>query len=214
MILAIIGEKGGSGKSCIAQNLAVLRRRRGHRVLLLDADPHRNTVEWGLEREQNTTLISLHVEEAHGDIRPLLLDRARHFDTIIVDVAGADSDAMRAALAVATHVLLPFRPKRRDLRTLPNMAAIIGEALEGNPELIVRSVITQVNALPSQVKRLLDAKDICASYGLNPLQAFTVNRNVYDDADEDGASVLEFGADRQAIEEIEMIAAELWPEAA
>ncbi|MFO6256441.1 chromosome partitioning protein ParA, partial [Pseudomonas aeruginosa] len=37
MILLLGGEKGGSGKSCLAQNLAVWIQARGGDVLLLDA---------------------------------------------------------------------------------------------------------------------------------------------------------------------------------
>jgi len=60
------------------------------------------------------------------------------------------------------------------------------------------------------VQRILDAKEACASFGVQPLEAITTARNIYDDADEDGRSVLESGADSRAIEEIEMLAAELW----
>ena len=56
MILVLGGEKGGSGKSCIAQNLAVWLQRQGSDVLLLDADPQGTSVDWAREREQNPDL--------------------------------------------------------------------------------------------------------------------------------------------------------------
>lgn len=210
MILCLTGEKGGGGKSCLAQNLTVWLQQRGHDVLLIDADPQRTTVDWGKEREANEALPDIQVEEAHGDIRKLLLDRAKRYQTIVVDVGGADSVALRSALTVATHALLPFRPKRRDLKTLPSMEDILTVARSLNPGLIARAIITQAPALPSQIQRILDAKDACESFGITPLNAFTTARNAYDDADEDGSSVIEVGADTRAIEEIEQIAAELW----
>jgi chromosome partitioning protein len=210
MILVLGGEKGGSGKSCIAQNLTVWLQRKNHDVLLLDADPQGTTVDWCREREQNPELPDIHVETAHGDIRKTLIDRAKRYEMIVVDAGGADSVALRSALTVATHVLLPFRPKRRDLKTLPHVEEMIVLAKTVNPDLIARSVITQAPALPSQGQRILDSKEACASYGLNPLHAFTTARNVYDDADENGSSVLEVKTDPRAIEEIELIAAELW----
>ena len=39
MILLVGGEKGGSGKSCLAQNMAVYLQHQKKDVLLLDADP-------------------------------------------------------------------------------------------------------------------------------------------------------------------------------
>lgn len=210
MILVLGGEKGGSGKSCLAQNLAVWLQRQGNDVLLVDADPQGTSLDWAREREQNPDLPDLRIETAQGDIRKTLLDRIKRYEKIVVDAGGADSVALRSALTVATHALFPFRPKRRDLKTLAHAEEMITLARSVNPGLIARSVITQAPSLPSQVKRILDSKDACASYGFEPLQAFTTARNVYDDADEAGSSVLEAGTDSKAVEEIEQIAAELW----
>ncbi|ASL29113.1 MULTISPECIES: nucleotide-binding protein [Azotobacter] len=210
MILVLGGEKGGSGKSCLAQNLAVWLQRQGHDVLLVDADPQGTSLDWAREREQNPDLPDLRIETAQGDIRKTLLDRIKRYEKIVVDAGGADSVALRSALTVATHALFPFRPKRRDLKTLAHAEEMITLARSVNPGLIARSVITQAPSLPSQVKRILDSKDACTSYGFEPLQSFTTARNVYDDADEAGSSVLEAGTDAKAVEEIEQIAAELW----
>lgn len=212
MIILLGGEKGGSGKSCLAQNLAVWLQRKGRDVLLLDADPQGTTVDWAKEREQAGVLSPLPVVEAHGNIRQTLLDLQKRYEEIIVDAGGADSEALRSAMTVATHMLIPFRPKRRDLKTLPNVENMVRLAKAVNPDLIVRAVITQAPALPSQGQRILDSKDACTSFGIQALQAFTTARNVYDDADENGSSVLEAGTDGRAIEEIELIADELFSE--
>ncbi len=210
MILLLGGEKGGSGKSCLAQNLAVWLQARGGDVLLLDADPQGTTADWAAERADQGDLPAIPVVQAHGNIRQTLLDLRGRYRQIIVDAGGADSEALRSAMTVATHMLIPFRPKRRDLKTLPKVENLARLAVAVNPELIVRAVITQCPSLPSQVQRILDAKDACASFGVQPLQAITTARNIYDDADENGRSVLESGTDARAVEEIEMVAAELW----
>ena len=210
MILLLGGEKGGSGKICLAQNLAVWLQARGGDVLLLDADPQGTTADWAAERADQDDLKAIPVVQAHGNIRQTLLDLRSRYRQIVVDAGGADSEALRSAMTVATHMLIPFRPKRRDLKTLPKVENLARLATAVNPALIVRAVITQCPALPSQVQRILDAKEACASFGVQPLEAITTARNIYDDADEDGRSVLESGADSRAIEEIEMLAAELW----
>ncbi|MNN33049.1 CobQ/CobB/MinD/ParA nucleotide binding domain protein [compost metagenome] len=209
MILLLGGEKGGSGKSCLAQNLAVWIQARGGDVLLLDADPQGTTADWAAERAEGN-LPAIPVVQAHGNIRQTLLDLRNRYRQIVVDAGGADSEALRSAMTVATHMLIPFRPKRRDLKTLPNVENLARLALAVNPELTIRAVITQCPALPSQVQRILDAKDACKSFGIEALNAITTARNVYDDADENGCSVLESGADPRAIEEIEALATELW----
>lgn len=210
MILLLGGEKGGSGKSCLAQNLAVwLQLKRGD-VLLLDADPQGTTADWAAERSVQDDLPPIPVVQAHGNIRQILGDLRGRYGQIIVDAGGADSEALRSAMTVATHMLIPFRPKRRDIKTLPNVEKLVLLAKAVNPELVVRAVITQCPALPSQAQRILDAKESCVSYNVTPLLAITTARNIYDDADENGRSVLESRIDVKAIDEIDAVALELW----
>ena len=210
MILVVGGEKGGAGKSCIAQNLSVWLKREGHDVLLLDADPQKTSYLWAQERLSNNQLIELPVEHATGDLRRLLQDRAKRYAAIVVDVGGADSVTLRSAMTVATHILFPLRPKRRDLKTLENLEHLVSLTLPVNPDVIVRTVISQAPTLPSQITRILDAKDACTSFGLKALNAIVYNRNVYDDADESGSSVIELGPDPKASDEIKQLATELW----
>ena len=111
-------------------------------------------------------------------------------------------------MTIAAHMLLPFRPKRRDLKTLDHMEQVLKLAKAVNPDLNARAIITQCPTLPSQVQRILDAKDACESFGLIALNQFTTNRNVYDDADENGLSVFEVDSDPKAKAEIERIVIE------
>ena len=210
MILVVGGEKGGAGKSCIAQNLAVWLGLEGHDVLLLDADPQRTSYHWAQERQANAALFQLPVEHAIGDLRALLKDRATRYEHIVIDVGGADSATLRSAMTVASHILLPLRPKRRDLKTLANLELLVSLTLPVNPKVIVRTVISQAPTLPSQGARIWDAKEACKSFGLQPLDAVVFNRNIFDDADESGMSVIELGTDPKASDEIKQLAKELW----
>ena len=118
MIILIGGEKGGSGKSCLAQNLAVYLQKSGRDVLLLDADPQATTNDWAKEREENDAVPTLPCVQASGNLRQTLKDLSKRYDNIVIDCGGQDTEALRSAMTVATHMLLPFRPKRRDLKTL------------------------------------------------------------------------------------------------
>lgn len=210
MIILIGGEKGGSGKSCLAQNLATfLKLKQGRDVLLLDADPQGTTTDWVQERIASGRVAEIPSVQASGNIRVVLLDLAKRYEAIVIDAGGQDSEALRSAMTVATHMLMPFRPKRRDLKTLEHAEELIKMALAINPSLQVRAVITQCPTLPSQLQRINDAKNACRSYGIEPLQAITYHRNVYDDTDEGGLSVLETDVDGKAQDEIIAIATEL-----
>jgi cellulose biosynthesis protein BcsQ len=56
MIILVGGEKGGAGKSCLSQNLAVYLQTKNRDVLLLDADPQGTTTDWIKERDDNDDL--------------------------------------------------------------------------------------------------------------------------------------------------------------
>lgn len=223
MICLIGGEKGGSGKSCLAQNIAVALQQRNHDVLLVDADPQLTTAVWAKERSKNENLphipcVQLHnaVENIEGiaatdDVRRTLKDLEKRYQTIVIDAGGQDSEALRAAMTVASHMLVPLRPKRRDLKTLPKMKKLVSMATSVNDQLKARSVITQCSSLPTQNYRVLDAKEICLSFEVPSLNAITYMRNAYDDSDEAGCGVHEgpTKVDKKAVNEIEAITNEL-----
>lgn len=214
MIILVAGEKGGVGKSCVAQNLAVAIKQAGGDIVLIDTDPQGTSFDWAAEREERLKTSNpagiIPRLKAHGNIREWLIEQAKRYDHLMVDTGGADSEALRSAMTVADLMITPFRPKRRDLKTLPKVAELVKLATAVNPNLQVRALITQCPSLPSQVVRILDAKDICRSFGITTLDSVTMARNIYDDADENGASVLESTLDDKAVEEIRSIAKELW----
>lgn len=202
MIILIGGEKGGSGKSCLAQNISVYLQSRDRDVLLLDTDPQGTTTDWIKERDKNDSLKNLPSVQDFGNIRETLKDLSNRYEDIVVDAGGHDSEALRSAMTIATHMLLPFRPKRRDLKTLVNVEQMVRLAKAVNPDLITNAVITQCPSLPSQKRRIEDARETCLSFDITPLETYTTHRNVYDDVDEAGFSVLEVDTDEKAINEI------------
>lgn len=208
MNILIGGEKGGTGKSCLSQNLAVYLQRKQRDVLLLDADPQGTTTVWASQRSDNPDVTPISLLQASGNIRQTLKDLSSRYQDIVIDAGGQDSEALRSAMTIATHMLIPFRPKRRDLNTLEHIEKLIRLAKAVNPSLQVFAVITQCPTLPNQVQRILDAKDACASFDIPVLSSITMNRNAYDDSEENGLSVLESDLDVKAKIEIEEIALE------
>ncbi len=102
MILLVGGEKG-SGKSCLAQNLAVYLRTQFHgEVLLVDCDPQRTTSDWIQERNDNPDLPQINCVQLYGNIRNDLLSLKNRYDYLIVDCGGQDNRALRSTMAVAT----------------------------------------------------------------------------------------------------------------
>lgn len=210
MMILVGGEKGGSGKSCLAQNLAVyFARDKNAIVLMVDCDPQRTTSDWIQARNSDPSLPAINCIQLYGKIRNDLLSLKQHYDYVIVDCGGQDNLALRAAMSVAEHVIIPLRPKRRDLKTVPHMEDMLSTCKMVNPKMRASFVITQCPALPTQANRILEAKEVCSSYGINVLDAVTYNRNIYDDSEEQGSSVLEIDPESKAAIEMTAIAEEL-----
>lgn len=210
MIILVGGEKGGSGKSCLAQNLAVFfALYQDSSVLMVDCDPQRTTSDWIQARNNDPDLSQINCIQLYGKIRNDLLSLEKNYDFIIIDCGGQDNLALRASMSVADHVLVPLRPKRRDIKTVPHMEDILATCKMVNPKMNASFVMTQCPTLPNQAGRIIEAKDVCRSYGINVLDSIVYNRNVYDDSEEDGKSVIELEPCGKAAQEIIAIAQEV-----
>ncbi len=129
MILVVGGIKGGSGKSTIATNLAVLRSQAGHDVLLVDADEQGSAAEFS---EQRSALHPDHptftcVRLAGASVRSELRRLAPRYQDVIIDTGGRDTTSQRAALTVADVMLIPFPPGSFDLWTVRQVSKLIEE---------------------------------------------------------------------------------------
>jgi len=210
MIILVGGEKGGSGKSCLAQNIAVfLTKECGAAVIMVDCDPQRTTSDWIQARNNNPKLPAINCVQLYGKIRNDLLSLEQHYDYVIVDCGGQDNLALRATMSVASHILMPLRPKRRDLKTVSHMDDVVATCMMINPKMKASFVITQCPNLPSQANRIVEAKEVCRTYDINVLDAITYSRNIYDDSEESGLSVIEIEPKGKAAGEIRAIACEM-----
>jgi chromosome partitioning protein len=136
-ILVVGGIKGGIGKSTLAANLAVMAARAGGDVMLIDADPQETTATWAQARaDQSGELAPVTTVTIVGkQIRDELKRLAAKYRTIVVDAGARDTTTQRAALSVASLVLLPFPPRGPDLWTLDAVAQTVAEVRTINEAL-------------------------------------------------------------------------------
>jgi chromosome partitioning protein len=208
MIILIGSQKGGPGKTTIAVNLAVEFARQGKDVCLVDADPQRSTARWHSDREEQGHQPAIACVEKLGSIHQTLQDLATRYDVVVVDVAGKDSKEMRTGMTSADKFLVVVRPSQLDLDTLPHMSEVIEQALDLNPDLDVRGLITQAPSNPAITERT-DAGEYLADYPrIKPLETVIHERKAYRDVIGEGLGVVEWNNPKARIE-IQELAAEL-----
>lgn len=137
MIVVVGGIKGGSGKTTIATNLAVMRSAANHDLLLIDADDQETATDFTILRNERTegnagyTSIQL----AGPAVRIQTQRLAGKYRDIVIDTGGRDTTSQRAALTVADLLLVPFVPRSFDIWTLEKVGSLVGEMQPANPRL-------------------------------------------------------------------------------
>lgn len=148
MIIVVGGIKGGSGKTTVATNLAIIRAAEGRDVLLIDADDQETAYDFTqLRAERFGGNPGYTVTKQSGiGVRTSTLQFATKYQDIIIDTGGRDTASQRAGLAVADMLLVPFVPRSFDVWTLQKVAALIEEMKVANPKLEAYTFINRADA--------------------------------------------------------------------
>ncbi|MTH79805.1 ParA family partition ATPase [Paracoccus aestuariivivens] len=116
-IITVAQQKGGSGKTTIAVNLAIALRSRGHSVALLDTDPQGSMGRWFLERLDrigDDDMLEFSTSSAWGASYESEKLKKR-FDFVIIDTPPKIDSDLRPALRVANLVVVPVAASHVDL---------------------------------------------------------------------------------------------------
>ncbi len=104
MILAVVNQKGGVGKTTLAVHLAAWHLDRGRRVAFIDADGQSSSSRWIRGARWNVTL---HAETAADSILELAAALEPAHDVVIADGPASLAESTRALLLIADYVLIP-----------------------------------------------------------------------------------------------------------
>ena len=122
--VAMISQKGGSGKTTLAVHFAVAARAAGLKVALVDLDPQASAASWGDRRGQEPpTVISAHAVRLKQEMQRV---KQAGGDLLVLDTAPrADSAALTAA-AAADLVVVPCRPSIVDIEPARTTLDLVG----------------------------------------------------------------------------------------
>jgi chromosome partitioning protein len=204
-VIAVMGRKGGIGKSTITANLAAEFADMGRAVVVLDADPRHSLAIWAA---QGDGMLRRCVEKVkRGSLEKLrakMRDTQKTADLILIDTPpGALETAYQAAL-LADLVLLPCGPSPLDLFSLKE---VLGVALEARAER--RSKKPRIRFVPSKVLMNTNlGRDLPASLkemGKKVLPAIG-QRIVVAEAAVSGLTVIEYAPNSASQMEFELLA--------
>jgi chromosome partitioning protein len=211
MMLLIGGEKGGTGKTTLAVNLAAMRAGRGRDVLLVDTDPQGSASFWTQVRMEDATLARVvSVQKFGKGLAAEIKNLAPRYEDIIVDAGGRDSVELRSALVAVEAVLLPIQASQFDLWTVERLSDLVETARTFNlalkASLLISRASTNVNNADSA-----QAQDLLAEYpGLSVARSVIRDRLAFRRSAAAGQSVAEYAADDKATFEMNQLFKEVF----
>jgi chromosome partitioning protein len=166
LLIAVLNQKGGVGKSTTAVHLARWLQLQGRSVHLADLDPQQTGSFWLQAADQFTipcTVIPAAADAALEQLPPL----AATADVLVVDGPAGLSDATRAVMLLADLVLTPVQPAGADLRSAVDVLRLVSQArrIRGGPP----DAAVFLNRATKGTRLLSEAREV-----LNQLEGFRV----------------------------------------
>jgi len=204
MIISVLNQKGGVGKTTLAVHLAMALAKRGERVLLLDADVQGSALDWSASRESAApfSVVGLPKATLHREA-PKFLEDYRH---IVIDGPPRVYDVARSAILASDFVLIPIQPSPYDIWAARDIVDLVKEASTFNENLQSVFVINR-KIVNTAIGR--DVIEALATYDLPVLASEICQRVAFAESAANGSTVLEDAPESLAAREIEALAAEL-----
>lgn len=191
--IALVAQKGGTGKTTLALSLAVEAEARGRPTLIVDLDPQASACRWGDRRNNDAPSII----DAQPARLANALSKAREagVELAIIDTPARIEQAAAEAARLADLVVIPSKPSIYDLETLQTSLELITGRAKLPP-------IVVLNAVPPQGSRTAQARDAIRAMGLAVSLASLGNRVAFEYAAQLGLSAAEYEPEGRAAEEI------------
>jgi len=194
--VAIVSQKGGSGKTTLAIHLATSAAIQGKLACVIDTDPQASAAAWG---------------DWRGDFQPEVITcppvrlprtiqsaRQKGAELIVIDTPPHADAAAREAVKAADLVLIPTRPRAFDLQAIEATADLVGNS--GTPAYVL------LNAVPARATNLIaEASAFIESLGLKVCPIRFGDRAAFHQSSAAGQVATESDPDGKAAGEVEAL---------
>lgn len=204
MKIAILNQKGGSGKTTVSIHLAHALSIKGYRVLLVDTDPQGSTRDWAAARSSETpfSVIGLDRPIIHKELPKLV----QGYEYVLIDGAPRVSELTRSAIMAADFVLIPIQPSPLDIWAAHDVVELIEEATIYKPDLSAAFLINRKIA-NTTIGR--EASEVLQEYAVPVLQAQISQRVAFAECLNIGSTVLETAPSSPAAVEVQAVTSEI-----
>ena len=204
MIISLLNQKGGVGKTTLAIHLAVALAKKRRRVLLVDADPQGSAMDWSANRESKTSLPVIGLPKAilHKELPKMQED----YDFIIIDGSPRVYDVARSALMASDIVLIPVQPSPYDVWAAKEIVDLL-EDIRPFKENLKNAFVINRKIVNTAIGR--DVNEALKEYDLPVLRSQICQRVSFAECAAKGLTVIETEPDSLASKEIKSLVKEV-----
>ena len=184
-VIAVLNQKGGSGKTTIATHLARALQLQGSSVLLVDSDKQGSARDWSAVDESNpVTVIGLDRPTLDRDLKNIS-DK----DFVVIDGSPQATDLAVSAIKAADFVLIPVQPSPYDIWATSDLVDLVKQRIEMTDNKLKSAFV--VSRAIKNTKIGTEVSEVLTEYGLPVLDAKIVQRIAYPNSAAIGKTVFE-----------------------
>ena len=184
-VIAVLNQKGGSGKTTIATHLARALQLQGSSVLLVDSDKQGSARDWSAVNESNpVTVIGLDRPTLDRDLKNIS-DK----DFVVIDGSPQATDLAVSAIKAADFVLIPVQPSPYDIWASSDLVDLVKQRIEMTDNKLKSAFV--VSRAIKNTKIGSEVSEVLIEYGLPVLNAKIVQRIAYPNSAAIGKTVFE-----------------------
>ena len=204
-VIAIIGQKGGTGKTTATIGLAVASERAGFKTAVLDLDPQTNAANWADRRGEEVPPAVQSIQPGRLRHTLKLLEEAGA-DLAFIDTPGRSDTAAIEAARVADLVLIPVHPQIFDLETLSAVRDALRIAESPSAYVVLNGIHPNATRSPAEQREVIGN-----AFGLPVCPVHLSHRSAFAEAPASGQAPQEFEPEGKAAGEVEALFAFMEP---
>jgi len=203
-VIAVLNQKGGSGKTTIATHLARALQMDGADVLLVDSDPQGSARDWSAAREdQPLTVVGIDRPTIDRDVKNV----ARKVDFVVIDGAPQAADLAVSAIKAADFILIPVQPSPYDIWATSDLVELVKQRIEITDGKLQAAFVVSRAIKGTRISG--EVAEALAGYDLPILNTRITQRVSYPSTAVVGMTVLEAEPEGDAAAEIRALADEI-----
>ena len=203
VIISVINQKGGVGKTTLSISLSAALTARKMRVLLVDADPQGSALDWVAVRGEDVLFAAVGMPKAilHLEMPKMVKD----FDAVVIDGPPRIYEVARSAVMASDVVLIPVLPSQFDVWAAEESVKLLEQCAVYKQQLKAAFVINR------KIANTAIGRDVAKALKQYPqpvLNTAICQRVAFAESAR-GRTVLEIDPDSSASKEIQSLAKEV-----